>query len=266
MIIKKSFPFAILVLLMTFYNRIDTVMMERILPDGAIQSGIYASAYRLLDATNMIAYLFAVLLLPLFSKMLKHKESIEDLVKLAFTFLFIGAVVISIGCFFYSTELMTLMYKEHITESAKIFGFLMFCFIPISSSYVFGTLLTANGNLKYLNIMAACGMLLNIGLNFILIPRFYATGSAIASLTTQFLTSVAQIIIVQRIFKFKINYKFLSMLLFFVIGVVLINLASKQLHYNWIINFVIMTAACFIYANFIRLLNIRAILNIVKHG
>ena len=33
LILKKSFPFAILVLLMTFYNRVDTVMLERILPN-----------------------------------------------------------------------------------------------------------------------------------------------------------------------------------------------------------------------------------------
>src|ERR1700752_1474510 len=33
MILKKSFPFAILVLLMTFYNRLDAVMIERLLPD-----------------------------------------------------------------------------------------------------------------------------------------------------------------------------------------------------------------------------------------
>jgi len=109
-------------------------------------------------------------------------------------------------------------------------------------------------------------MLLNITLNLILIPRYFATGSAIASLTTQFLTSLAQIVIVQRVFKFKVNYKFLSVLLLFVIGVVLINYASKLLHYNWMINFVIMTAACFIYANVIRLLNLKAILNIVKNG
>jgi O-antigen/teichoic acid export membrane protein len=266
MIIKKSFPFAILVLLMTFYNRIDSVMMERILPDGAVQSGIYASAYRLLDATNMIAFLFAGMLLPIFSKMLKHRESVEALVKLAFTFLFIGAVIIACGCTFYSTELMTLMYKEHIDASANVFGYLMFCFVPISTTYVFGTLLTANGNLKYLNIMAACGMLLNITLNFILIPYLYAMGSAVASLITQFLTSIAQVIIVQRIFKFKVNYKFLGVLLLFVIGVVLINYGSKLLHYNWMINFIIMTVACFVYANFIRLLNIRAILDIVKNG
>ena len=73
MILKKKLSFAVLILLMTFYNRIDTVMMERMLPEGEnnIQAGIYAQAYRLLDATNMIAYLFAGLLLPLFSRMLK---------------------------------------------------------------------------------------------------------------------------------------------------------------------------------------------------
>ena len=32
MILKKSYPYAVLVLLMTFYNRIDGVMLERMLP------------------------------------------------------------------------------------------------------------------------------------------------------------------------------------------------------------------------------------------
>ena len=94
MILKKSYPYAILVLLMSFYNRIDTVMLERMLPDGAIQSGIYAAAYRLLDASNMIAFLFSGLLLPMFARMLKFKESVEDLVMLSFTLLITPAVFV----------------------------------------------------------------------------------------------------------------------------------------------------------------------------
>ena len=34
LILKQSFPFALLVLLMSFYNRIDSVMLERMLPQG----------------------------------------------------------------------------------------------------------------------------------------------------------------------------------------------------------------------------------------
>ena len=108
LIIKQSFPFAILVLLMTFYNRIDSVMIERLLKGniGDEQAGIYASAYRLLDATNMIAYLFSVLLLPIFAKMLKSKEEVVHLVQLSFKLLFTIAIVIAAGSFFYNKEIM----------------------------------------------------------------------------------------------------------------------------------------------------------------
>jgi O-antigen/teichoic acid export membrane protein len=266
MIIKKSLPFAVLILLMTFYNRIDSVMIERILPErtGETQSGIYASAYRLLDATNMIAYLFSVLLLPLFARMLKQKESVEKLVKLSFTLLITAAIIIASGSNFYSYELMQLLYREHIEASAGVFGLLMSGFIAISTTYVFGTLLTANGNLKQLNIVAASGMIINISLNFFLIPKFEAIGSAYASLITQFITAALQVIIVQYFFRFKINYTYLSTLVIFAAGVILITYISKGLHFEWTINFLIMVIASLLLASALRLLSIKSLLKIVK--
>lgn len=106
MILKKSFPFAVLVLLMTFYNRFDSVLIERILQGdlGKYQNGIYAKAFRLLDAANNIALLFSVQLLPIFSRMLKFRENIENIVKLAFTLIITPALIVSIACFFYADE------------------------------------------------------------------------------------------------------------------------------------------------------------------
>lgn len=280
MIIKKSFPFAVLVLLMTFYNRIDTVMMERMLPDkfGERESGIYASAYRLLDATNMIAYLFAALLLPLFAKMIKYKESVVELVRLAFSLLFVPAIVISLVSYFYSSEIMELLYpfnphsgetlSQHalrMKETSQVFGFLMACFIPISTTYVFGTLLTANGNLKQLNIMAASGMVLNIIMNLVLIPRFFATGSAVSSLTTQLLTAAAQVLIAQWIFKFRVNVRFLLALFVFVIGVIVAGLWTKQLDYSWMTNIFIMCVLCFFLSIILRIISFRSMFQILKN-
>lgn len=268
MILKKSYPYAVLVLLMTFYNRIDTVMLERRLLDGAQQSGIYASAYRLLDAANMIAFLFAGLLLPMFAKMLKMKESIEELVRLAFTLLVVPAIIVGIGSYFYQYPLMKLLYHEHIDESAKVFGLLMFCFVAISTTYIFGTLLTANGNLKELNFMAASGMVINVILNLILIPDFKASGSAVSSLITQFVTAVFQVLLVQYLFKFKINYRFLLSLACFIVGVVLINIVSLRVYYtahNWMFNFGSMVILCFIYAFALRILSVKSIYNILQN-
>jgi O-antigen/teichoic acid export membrane protein len=214
-ILKKSYPYGILVLLMTFYNRIDAVMLERMLPDGKIQSSIYASAYRLLDAANMIAYLFAGLLLPLFSRMIKLKERIEDLVKLSVSLLMVLSLGSAIGTWYFSSEITNLLYQHHVEESAKVLSLLMACFVFVSLTYVFGTLLTANGNLRELNWMAGMGMILNIGLNIIFIPKYKAVGSAMSSLITQSLMALIQIFIAYRKFQFRINYLLITRILIY---------------------------------------------------
>ncbi|HTF06062.1 MAG TPA: oligosaccharide flippase family protein [Bacteroidia bacterium] len=311
MILKKSFPFAVLILLMTFYNRIDSVMLERLLPNGdetqvvrlkelralkteisidqkaervvlekklentgAEQAGIYAKAFRILDATNMIAYLFSVLLLPMFSRMLKYKESVEQLVKLAFTLLMTLAVVVVSGCAFYSREIMTLMYgPENIETVITIFPLLMGCFAAISTTYVFGSLLTANGNLRQLNIMALSGMLFNVIVNLLFIEVFElgAKGTAVSSLCTQLLTALVQVAIVQAKFKFKVNWRLIITLFVFIAGVVSIGnichsyMAGKGDH-GWILGFVVMCAASSAWAFVTRFISIKGMFRILKYG
>lgn len=266
LIIRQSLPFAILVLLMTFYNRIDTVMLKGILPKetGNIQAGIYAHAYRLLDALNNIAYLFSVLLLPLFARLIKRGERVDNLSRLSFTILFVVSVIFSVTSFFYSFPIMNLMYEHYIFESAKVFGILTGCFVAISTTYVFGTLLTANGNLKQLNYVAAGGMILNISLNLILIPRYGALGSAWTSLITQAVMAVIQVVLAVLFFRFRININYLIRLFFFFTGVIAINYFGQWLPFAWIKSvFVVIIASVFL-AGLLNLLNIKTFIKILK--
>ena len=266
MILKQSFPFAILVLLMTFYNRLDSVMLGLLLPDGvgSEQAGIYAKAFRLLEAGNMIAYLFSVQLIPVFSRMLKHKENVEQLVKLSFILLVTPALVVSVGCFFYSNELSA-MINHGVTDSSVEFSILMLCFTAVSTTYIFGTLLTANGNLKQLNSMAIIGICINLILNFILIPHYKAMGSAISSLITQFFTAGIQIYFAYKIFKFKVNIRLIIALLVFIVGIVVFNMLSRSFTANWMINFAIMCVFCGAWAFVSGLLNLKSIFRFIKY-
>lgn len=267
MILKQSFPFAVLVLLMTFYNRLDAVMIERILPkgEGAEQAGIYAKAFRLLDAGNMIAYLFSVQLLPVFSRMIKFKENVEQLVKLAFILLVTPALIVSVGCFFYANEMSNLI-NHGVTDSATEFGLLMFCFTAVSTTYIFGTLLTANGNLRQLNTMAIIGICINLVLNFILIPQYKAMGSVISSVITQFFTAGIQIYFACKIFKFKTNTRLLISLAVFIVGIVVFNYFSKSFTANWMINFVIMSIFCAAWAFLSGVISLKSILRFAKYN
>ncbi|MBK8806455.1 MAG: oligosaccharide flippase family protein [Bacteroidales bacterium] len=83
LILKQTFPYALLVLFMAIYMRTDIVMIEQLLPDGDYQAGVYAQSYRILDAVAMYAYLFATLLLLIFSRMLKNNESVKQLSRLS---------------------------------------------------------------------------------------------------------------------------------------------------------------------------------------
>lgn len=272
MIIKKSLPYALLVLLMSFYNRLEPVLIERILPEdiSATQTGIYARAYRLFDAGNNISYLFSVILLPLFAAVIKENGDLQGLIKQSFSIILSMTCVIAVLCIFYSREFMELLYPQQefepleafqyrISESSKILIILMGSFVSISVTYIFGTLLTANGNLRQLNIVAACGVVINLTLNFIFIPHFQAVGAAFTSLCVQFATCVIQFFIAKKTFKLCLGISFWLRLLAFISTISLSTYLVSRNTENWLTGFGISFAICILLAFITRMLDYKEI-------
>lgn len=197
-VLNQSIPYALLVMLMMVYYKTDSVMLERLRPDGAWQAGVYAMGYRLFEAANMLGYLFATLLLPLFSRMLKQGQAVNALVDNAFRIVLTGSFALAVGCSFWSETVISTLYDHDIEAAAPLFKLLMWSFVFMMTSYVWGTLLTAHGNMRSMNAVAAVAVVLNIALNAWLIPYHGAYGSAAASLATQVLVAFAQMLIVGR--------------------------------------------------------------------
>ena len=249
---------------MSFYNRIDSVMLERLLPDGKEQAGIYAHAFRLLDAFSMFGVLFAGLLLPIFARMIKQKEEIGSMVQFSFMLLFVPALVISLSSGFYDLQIMKLLKYSHPELSASIFRLLMVSFLGIATTYIFGTLLTANGSIRHLNYMALVGMGINIGINLLLIPQLQALGSAWASLATQIFTALAQTILAVKFMKLTINYRAIGKLVLFLAFVFLAGMVSKLVN-NWHIGYFAMITGSMLFAFLIRLINLKALSEIIQN-
>lgn len=263
-IIKDSYPYAILVLLMAFYNRADSVMIERILDNGADQAGIYASAFRLVDAANMIAYLFSIILLPLFSKLIKAKQDVQPIIKISFHLLLMLTVCFVVLSQFYGYNLMDLMYNKHIEESWQVFRILSICFIPIAMTYIYGTLLTSNGSLKYLNIVASLGMVLNIGINLILIPKLFAVGAAYSSLIAQTITALIQAIIAIRIFKIKFDAIYVVRIILFVLSLILSAYLLKEITSWWVYNILITSVVMVVLSFVFKVFRVKDVTSLLK--
>lgn len=193
-IIRKSLPYALLILLMMIYTRVDSVMIERMHVDGKLQAGYYAQGFRLFDALFGFAMIFSALLFPLFSKMLAANQKIKPLLASATKLLIGGTFALAIIAWFNSELILGWIYNNNVLESEKSFQLLMVGFVGMSANLIFGTLLTADGSLKFLNSVSALGIILNIGINASLIPEYGANGAAFATLITQSSVSLAQIV------------------------------------------------------------------------
>lgn len=219
-LLKKSAPYALIVLLMSAYYNSDSIMLERLYKDGAAENALYAQSFRILTALNNYAYLFAVLLLPLFSKMLKKKERVGGLLSLAGGTLIFGVFYFALITSFYGFDFLAKCYgnfpgKERnlelllnpseIAESLAVYKILIWGIVPMSFNYCYGVLITASGNMKLLNKIAFVSLMLNVLFNFILIPEYGAKGAALVSVITQCFSAAFQAFWAYKKFDLELN-------------------------------------------------------------
>lgn len=191
-ILKKSLPYALLILLMSLYTRFDSIMIERIHISGKREAGFYAQGFRLLNVFVMFAMMFSSLLFPMFSQMLRKKLSVVPLLNTTSKLLIGGAITLSIIVLFNSEYILNLIYNEGVQETKDLFILLMFSFISMCITIIYGTYLTAKGDLIFLNSISAIGILVNIIINFLLIPTYGAYGASVATLATQSVVALVQ--------------------------------------------------------------------------
>ena len=263
-LLKKSSPYALVIFLMSVYTRIDAIMIERLLENGREESGIYGAAYRLLDASNMIGFLFAGLLLPMFAKLLGEKKSVLPLVKMSALMIWSGAITLSVISFFYQNQIVELLYTEATIYWGEVLGILMISFVAVSGTYIFGTLLTANGNLSKMNQVLVLAVVLNIIFNYILIPTQGALGAAWATVATQFFAMLGQVFLAKKEFNWSIDFNSIFKIIGFSGSLILLIYAgSAFLDFDWKLK-ILLSGMVGVGLSFIfRLLNLKSMLSLL---
>jgi O-antigen/teichoic acid export membrane protein len=170
---------------MGVYMRSDSIMLERM--EGPVQNSLYAATYRILDIANMSGFLFAGILLPMFSRLLSRNHDVRELVVSSTNILVSISLALVAFSLMYSQEIMQMLYTKDANQLALLYKFTIGSFPAFCLMYVFSTLLTANGNISLLVKIAGLGGLLSLILNYILISKFQAIGAAAASLIVEWI-------------------------------------------------------------------------------
>ncbi|MBI1185686.1 hypothetical protein GC194_15570 [bacterium] len=264
-LLGKSLPYALFTGLMSLYIYADFIMIERIMPNGFEQAGLYRKAYRFLEAASMFALLFGNLLLPVFSTISHNKSEITRMIKVVFKIFVMPAYFVSLLCFVYRHQLMALVYHSDVEVVADSFGLLMFDLIAISLFYLFGTALTALHKIRWLNIFAATGAVINIGLNALLIPKIGINGAVYATLATHGVVGLLQMFLTINIYNIKPSAAVMARLAVFMLLVVFMFYTAQYLKFNWIIQLLIMSTLSFTFALLLKVISVKEIVVLLKN-
>jgi O-antigen/teichoic acid export membrane protein len=212
-VLASSLPFALLIFFSMISGRMDAVLLERM--KGSFDAGIYAMAFRLGDMLTMISYLFAVLLLPLFSRQFAKQEEPRELFGISFRLLLTGCAGVAILSIFEAESILKMLYSEHISDAALILPWTIGAAVMFSLQYTTGTLLTAGHKMKLLIVLAILSLVVNVFLNIRLIPLSGAIGAAQAAFLTQTFVFLVQSFFISNFYRVW-TFKLLTQCAFFV--------------------------------------------------
>lgn len=206
-IIRQVLPFTLIVLLMSVHYRLDGFLLERIHLKGALEAGIYASAYRLLDASNMVGYLAASFLVAFVARNLKDKEALEDAIlntRHILMFCSLGAASFVI---MFAPWLQQLLYHSNSSYNALVMQLCIASFPGYCLVQVYGSVLTGAAKFNRFIAVLVLSVVLNIILNIVLIPSKGALGCCIAALASQYFCGIATAMISTKTLAISYNFK-----------------------------------------------------------
>lgn len=188
-LLHDSWPLILSGLAVMIYMRIDQIMLGEMLGDKEV--GIYTAGTKLSEVWYFIP---SALVLSLAPSIVKAKQTGDfeyyRLLQILFDMLAIMSYIIIIPLSFLSEKIITLLYGLSFAGSSKVLLIhiwaSLFVFLGVArTQYLINEKLT-----RYSLYTTLIGAIVNVILNYLLIPNYGSQGAATATLISQFIASI----------------------------------------------------------------------------
>lgn len=196
-IIRNSFPFALLWLFSIISSQVDITILRFIKGEAAV--GLYGAATRMIMAVMFIPANLSTALYPAFSRFYQSaKDSLIKYYQKSFQFLLILALPLAVGTTILAKRFVLLFWGAEYAGSVIALQILIWRIAVIFLASLLAVLLISTDRQKLLTTIIFWVMILNIGLNLILVPHFSYIGASIAALLTGFASFYAPFIYLSK--------------------------------------------------------------------
>ena len=183
-LLKEAYPLILAGAVYMFFVRIDQVMLGSMVGDEAV--GVYAVAVRLSESWIFIPGIIATSLFPAmlnarkkdYSRYLQITQHLLNLMALL-------GVLVAIVTIFVASPFVNLIFGHNYEESSLILVIHIWGMVFTAISIISFRYFLSEGLQIYSFYRAFAGLILNIVLNYFLIPTYGAIGAAIATVISQ---------------------------------------------------------------------------------
>lgn len=183
--IRRGFLFTILMAANVIYSKIDIIMLEKMI--GSTEVGYYSGATKFIYPFMFISGAFMTAIFPKLAKHSEDKDKFRNIQNLALYYLGGIGVLLSTSLYLGADTIFQLFFGDKYDNSIPTFKVLVwflaivFIYGPISNSLV------AKNKVKFLVYLNLLMIILNVVLNFFLIPYYGAKGAATTTIICEIL-------------------------------------------------------------------------------
>lgn len=197
---------------------------------NAAAVGYYTAASHLVHMVLSVVTALGQATLPRLSNLLANEDqdAFKRLAEKSYRFILLISIPMSFGLFVIAPSLIRLFCGAEFAPAIPTIRILSFVIIALGLSNLFGMqILYPQGKIKLINISVAIGAMINLILNFVLIPKYAQDGAAMATIVAEFGVTTTQVIIGHKYFPFNI---FQSYILKILIGAIIMSIATLYVY------------------------------------
>ncbi len=196
-IFVQVLPLGAMAVLGMIHFKADSVLLT--IYKSNVDVGIYGNAYKVLEILLTLPALFVGGLFPEMNQLIqKGHEGFRVLMQKAFDLIIFAVVPVVTGIVLIAPQLIAILTRSYITESARSLQILAFAMIPLFVGVLMSYSLLAAEKQKALGFLELFAAAVNISLNLYLIPRYSYYGAGTATVASELLTTAITIWMVAR--------------------------------------------------------------------
>lgn len=202
-IIYSSFPIGLSFLITTIYNNVSVYFLGVLINDDFYQTGIMSAAQKFLAVGMIPSALLQQAFFPTLSGLVNDSKKREEVFTIYLKVCVVIGVITSVLIFTYADKIILLQFGEKFADSIPVLQILSLnVFFVFLNMLITSPLVAWNYEKVFLKSVIVAAIL-NIGLNFLIIPYFKAVGVSYVIVFTEAVTNMFLFYYYKKIFGFN---------------------------------------------------------------